>query len=78
MSERLERIQKVMREVLDLPDLVIGPKTAAPDVPGWDSVAHLGLIVAMEREFGIRFDLGDLRSLKNVGDWDDLIGRKLA
>jgi acyl carrier protein len=78
MSERLERMQTVMRDIFDEPALVVSPATSAADVEGWDSLSHISLVVAMEKEFGVRFDLRELRSLKNVGEWDELIGRKLG
>ena len=78
MQERLQRMQTVMRDIFDEPNLVISPTTSAADVEAWDSLSHISLVVAMEKEFGIRFDLRELRSLKNVGEWDALIGRKLG
>jgi acyl carrier protein len=71
-------MQRVMRDIFDDPALAISPATSATDVEGWDSLSHISLVVAMEKEFGVRFDLRELRSLKNVGEWDELIGRKLG
>jgi acyl carrier protein len=78
VSERLERIQRVMRDIFDEPGLLVSSATSANDVEAWDSLSHISLVVAVEKEFGVRFDLRELRALKNVGEWDDLIGRKLG
>jgi acyl carrier protein len=58
--------------------LVIERSSNAETVEGWDSLAHINLISAIEREFKIKFALGELESLKNVGDMIDLMAKKLA
>ena len=68
----------VMRDVFDEDDIVIGPDTTAHDVPGWDSQAHVTLIVAAEQRFGVRFRTAEFESLRNVGDFVNLIEAKLA
>jgi acyl carrier protein len=68
----------VMRDVFDNDDIVIGPETTAQDVPGWDSQAHITLIVAAEQRFGVRFRTAEFESLRNVGDFVNLIDAKLA
>ncbi len=69
-------IQDVMCDVFDDDDLRIGPTTTAADVEGWDSQAHVMLIVALEQRFGIRFNTAELDSLHNVGDLAVLIGER--
>jgi acyl carrier protein len=68
----------VMRDVFDRDDIVIGPETTAQDVAGWDSQAHITLIVAAEQRFGVRFRTAEFESLRNVGDFVSLIDAKLA
>jgi acyl carrier protein len=68
----------VMRDVFDRDDITIGPETTAQDVPGWDSQAHITLIVAAEQRFGVRFRTAEFESLRNVGDFVSLIDSKLA
>ena len=50
----------------------------ASDVEDWDSLNHINLIVAVEREFKVKFTTAEVSGLKNVGDLMDLIGRKTA
>ncbi|MGN6374708.1 MAG: acyl carrier protein [Sphingomonas sp.] len=68
----------VMRDVFDDDDIVIGPQTTAADVAGWDSQAHVTLIVAAEQRFGVRFRTAEFEALRNVGDFVALIDAKLA
>lgn len=77
-TDILSRIQDILRDVLDLEDLVVTRQTTAPQVEGWDSLSHINIIVAMEKEFQVRFALGELEDLKNVGDMADLVVRKTA
>ena len=75
-EETLERIQQIFRDVFDRPNLVILRQTTAKDVEDWDSLAHINLVVAIEKSFRITFALGELQSLQNVGNMVDLIVRK--
>jgi acyl carrier protein len=51
--------------------------TTAADVDGWDSVAQILLILASEREFGIRFESSELANVANVGAFVTLVESKL-
>ena len=72
------RLQAVFRDVFGDESLVLRRDMTAADVEDWDSLSHISLLVAVEKEFGIRFDLGELKSLKNVGEMMDLVARKAA
>jgi acyl carrier protein len=54
----------------------ISETTTASDIKGWDSLAHINLILAVENAFGIRFATRDVRSMKTVGDMMCLIKTK--
>ena len=40
---------------------------AVNGLPGWDSAGHLNLIMAIEAEFDIQFDIVEMESLTDVG-----------
>ncbi len=69
-------LNEVFRDVFDDDALVIGPETTAADVAGWDSQAHISLVVATEMRFGIRFRTSELEGLHNVADFVKLIDIK--
>jgi acyl carrier protein len=77
LSDILERLQPLFRDVLDNPALTVTRDSNGGNVAGWDSLTHINLVSETEREFGVRFALGELESLKNVGDMVDLIAAKL-
>jgi acyl carrier protein len=58
--------------------LVIGATTTAEDVKGWDSAAHVNLILAIEMELNVVFNTGEIDEMRTVGDLVDAIERKLA
>jgi acyl carrier protein len=77
-SETIARMLPVFHEVFDDDTLVLTPETTARDVEGWDSLAHIRLMVAIESAFGVRIKASEAAKLNNVGDLADLIDRKLG
>lgn len=71
------KLQEIFRGVLDNDEIVLTESTCANDIEEWDSLANVQLIVAIEREFGIRFTSLEIPSWKNVGDMVDCIQSKL-
>ncbi len=78
MHDLLPEIQDIFRDIFDDPSLVITRDSNASTVEDWDSLAHVNLVTAIEKKYKIRFALGELQELKNVGDMIDLIQEKLA
>ena len=78
MDNLLPTVQDIFRDVFDQPDLVITRESNAQTVEDWDSFAHVNLVVAIERQFKIKFALSELQESKNVGDLLDLVHKKLS
>lgn len=78
MDNLLLEVQEVFRSVFDQRDLVITRESSASNVDNWDSLTHITLVAAIERRFKVRFALGELEELKNVGDLLDLVEAKLV
>ncbi len=74
--EILERITGVVRDVLEDDAIVLKESTVASDVPGWDSLSHVEIIVAVEKQFKIRFTSKEIQTFKNVGVMCELIAAK--
>jgi acyl carrier protein len=81
MEDVREQVQDVFREVFDDPALILDETMSAADVDGWDSLAHINLIVAIERRLGVRFATVEISRLKddgaNVGSLMELVAHKL-
>jgi acyl carrier protein len=69
----IEQLLPIFRNVFDDDDLVINASTTAQDIDGWDSLAHIRLIVAIEKFFGIRFSAAEISDVENVGQMVVLI-----
>ena len=76
MSDALARLQPIFREILENPTLTISADDSGNTVDGWDSLAHVSLIAAVEEAFSVRFALGELEELRNIGDMIRLIELK--
>jgi acyl carrier protein len=77
MTDVLDKLAGIMRDVFIAPDLEVTRETTAADVPGWDSLAHVRLILTIEKCFAIKFAPLEARLLKDVGELSHLIEKKL-
>ncbi len=73
-----DAVQTIFRDNFDDDTLEITRETCADDIEDWDSLEQINLLSAMEKKFGIKFQLADVRGLANVGDLLDLIERMTA
>ncbi len=74
----LQQVEVIIKKTFDNDDVSITLETTADDVDEWDSMTHLELIDAIEKHFKVRFALGELQSLKNIGDMIKLILKKTS
>ena len=74
----LEQLEPIFRQVFDDEAISLQRETTSDDIEEWDSLTHMNLVVALELRFKIKFALGELQKLKNVGEMLDLINRKLG
>ena len=78
VQEIFEKQVKIMKDVFENKDIKVSRETNAQDIDEWDSLTHISLITEIEKEFKIRFALGELQALKNVGEMTDLIAKKIS
>ena len=72
-NEVYERLTAVFRDVFDDEAIQINDATTADDIEDWDSIEHITLIGAVESEFGVRFKMGEVSGMKNVGEMVKII-----
>lgn len=70
------KLAEIIRVTFEDEALEVTADTSADDIEAWDSVAHISLIFAIEEEFGFQFTSGELESMRNVGDLQNVITRK--
>jgi len=73
----LNDLNEIFKEVLDDDDIQLNNTTTANDIEDWDSLAHIQLIVAIEKKFGIRFNSMEVAGFKKIGDIISTIQTKL-
>ena len=76
-AEIYRKLTSIFRAVFDDDNLVIGPELTAAELEEWDSLQHIRLVIAAEREFALKFSAAEIGGLENVGEFADLIRRKL-
>ncbi len=76
-EEIFEKLNEVFRDVFDDETITVTDETTANDIEDWDSLEHINLIASVEQEFDIRFTMGQVVTMKNVGDMADLIEEAL-
>lgn len=72
-EEVSEALNEVFQDVFDDEDIRVNDATTAADIEDWDSLEHINLIVAVEKKFNIKFNMGEVNTFKNVGEMVDIV-----
>ncbi len=77
-----EKLENILQQVLDQEIDRLTDEMTAADFPDWDSLAHLNIVVAIEKAFKIRFAAAEISKLKqpgqNIGSFLGLIAQKVS
>ena len=74
--EVLNKVQDIFRDVLDNEEIVLNMEMSASDIEEYDSLAHIQLVVAIEKAFGIKFTSSEIVEWKKIGDMVNCIASK--
>lgn len=72
-EEVFEALNLVFQDEFDDDSIRLSDATTADDIEDWDSLEHINLVVAVEKRFGIKFTMGEVTGMKNVGEMVDII-----
>ena len=75
-TEVISRLQPIFDDLF-MDQVVLTPELSAADVEEWDSLIQINLSLAVEKAFNIRFRVGEIEATKNVGDFANLIARRV-
>jgi acyl carrier protein len=82
MIEIQPDLQEVFRRVFDEDSLLITETTSAADIDGWDSMAHINLIIAIEKRFGVSFSANEIAAMgrrgQTVGSMMQILAAKIG
>ena len=73
-----DRLTEIFHDVFEDDSIVLTPGLSAADVPEWDSLSHIRLMIAVQNAFRTKFSAAQTADLKNVGDLAGLIQQKTA
>lgn len=79
MSEEqiYDRLNEVFRDVFDDDMIEVDEFTTADDIDDWDSLEHINLIAAVEQEFNMKFRMGEVSTMKDVGEMVEIIKSRI-
>ena len=61
-----ERVKRVMAQTFKLDPVAVSDSLRINGIPAWNSLGHMALVVALEKEFGIRFSGSRVANLTSV------------
>lgn len=76
-ADTMAKLQGVFDDIF-LEPVKLTRELSAKQVPEWDSLMQVSLVMAVERAFNVRFRVGEVEATRNVGDFVDLIDRRIA
>jgi len=74
----LAKLQDIFHDILDNVDIELSGETTAEDIEEWDSLTHIQIVNAAEKEFGIKFTSFEITSWIDIEELVDCIAKKLA
>jgi len=77
-TEIMAKLNEIFCDVFDDEDIVLTDATNSDNIEDWDSLEQINLLVAIEKQFSIKFSLADVADLENVGAMVDLIERMVG
>lgn len=72
-EEVYERLNEVFRNMFDDDSIELNDNTTSDDIEDWDSLEHINLLVSVEQEFNMKFNMNEVTNMKNVGEMVDII-----
>jgi acyl carrier protein len=73
-----DKLKSAILKELHLDEYEIKDETQANQIPGWDSLNHINVILAIEKEYGVRFKRLEVLKCKNIGDLQKLCDSKVT
>ena len=70
------QLEDIFHTVFNDDTITLNAETTAADVEGWDSLAHINLILSIEQSFGVQFTNNELTQFNNLGALVDLLELK--
>lgn len=73
-----KRLETVIRNVFPIESDTIDENWTSDHIPDWDSVGHLNLIMEIEKEFDVKFEIEEMFEVESLGDITRILTGKNA
>ena len=70
-----EQLEEVFKAVFNDDSITLEDGTTANDIPGWDSIAHINLMLSIEQSFGMQFSGDQFSGFENIGELKAFLSR---
>ena len=77
-ATQIEELRALVADVLGMRERKVTAETGPGTEEAWDSLAHLTIVTAVEREYGVRFSMDEVRSIENIRHLDSLLSARLG
>lgn len=74
----LEALTAIFSDVLKKPIPALQETSTAREIPGWDSLNHINIVLAVEQHFGIKLRAAQIAKLNDVAGFVDIILEKTS
>jgi len=75
MTAAIEDLPEIIAKALHVAPAQVTSTLRMGDIPEWDSVAHLGLVVDIESAYGVAFSAEEIMDLTSVKAFSDRLAR---
>jgi len=72
-KEIISTLNEIFEDIIDEGSVSLSETSTSKDIDGWDSLTNIQLVVAIEKNYKIRFTSEEITSWKNVGEMLDCI-----
>ena len=69
----LEQVIAVVADTLNVSPSTLSQQSTAENTNGWDSLAHVNLMIALEQTFDISLDVEDFAKLNSIQSITDFV-----
>ena len=73
----LSEVQSIIRTIISDDKITIKMDSTAADIKGWDSLAHIRILVSIEKHYSIKFSLSEMQNVKDISAFVKLIKEKI-
>jgi acyl carrier protein len=71
-----ERVRSLVAEVFQIPGETLADDLAMADVPAWDSLKHMELVMSLERAFGLTLTFDEIVAMRSIRDIERVLAAR--